>query len=131
MNARCFGLMALPLLSTMWMSTSGCSEDTSDEPFDSGEAAIGAGCARLSPANISASGTDGANIAANVNDNNVGTRWSGPGKGAFIQFDLGGSKTLCEVRIAWHRGNERVNHFVIAASQDGAKFTALYSGDSS
>ena len=59
--------------------------------------------------NIKANGDDG-NIPQNTNDNNLNTRWSHlfqPGVGTWIQYDLGSTKTICYVDIAWYRGNLR------------------------
>ncbi len=61
--------------------------------------------------------------ASNVKDNNLQTRWSNNGKGSWIQLDLGSSKNICSVNIAWYKGNERQNDFVISTSKDGTTFT--------
>jgi F5/8 type C domain len=63
-------------------------------------------------------------------DQNVNTRWSNLGLGSWIQLDLGQEKLICSVGINWHRGNERVNSFVISISKDGKTFTNVYSGKS-
>ena len=64
-------------------------------------------------------------------DNNLNTRWSNLGVGSFIQADLGEQKTICSVDITWHRGNLRVNNFVISVSNDGTSFTNVFTGKSS
>jgi len=69
--------------------------------------------------------------ASNVLDNNLNTRWSNNGKGSWIQLDLGTSKNICSVDIAWYKGNERQNNFVIYASKDGSSFTKVFEGKSS
>ena len=71
---------------------------------------------------VTASGNDG-NVPQNVLDNNLGTRWSSNGVGQFITADLGSTKNICSVDIAWYRGNERMYNFVIATSSDGSTFT--------
>ncbi len=63
-------------------------------------------------------------------DQNITTRWSNLGLGSWIQIDLGQEKTVCSVGINWHRGNERINSFVISISKDGKNFTNVYSGKS-
>ena len=63
-------------------------------------------------------------------DQNVNTRWSNLGLGSWIQIDLGQENVICDVGINWHRGNERVNTFVISISKDGKTFTNVYSGKS-
>ena len=79
---------------------------------------------------VTASGNDG-NVPINVLDNNLGTRWSSNGIGQFITADLGSSRNICSVDIAWYNGNTRQNHFVISTSTDGATFANKFSGDSS
>src|SRR5215204_727083 len=67
---------------------------------------------------VGATGNDG-NIPQNTLDDNVNTRWSNPGLPSSIQYDSGGtSHPICDVDIAWHRGNLRVNSFTISASDD-------------
>ena len=39
--------------------------------------------------------------------------------------------TICSIEIAWYRGNERVNDFVITGSNDGVNFFNIFSGKSS
>ena len=83
--------------------------------------------------NIRANGNDG-NIPQNVNDNNLNTRWSNqiqPHIGAWIEFDLGSSKTICHVDIAWYRGNLRQNTFGMHVSTLWPTFQPLGGGKSS
>jgi hypothetical protein len=89
-----------------------------------------ASCGVGTIAGVQAIGDDG-NVPANVLDNNLTTRWSHEGKGSWIVADLGAPQTVCGVAIAWHKGNERVNHFVVQGSLDGTTFVELYRGDSS
>src|SRR5438552_3049861 len=44
--------------------------------------------------------TQDTNVPGNTVDNNLGTRWSGNGDGAWIRFDLGSVQTVAYVRIA-------------------------------
>jgi len=78
---------------------------------------------------VTASGNDG-NVPQNVLDNNIATRWSSLGIGQSITADLGSTKKICSVDIAWYRGNVRQYHFVIATSTDGTTFTTRLSSDS-
>jgi len=87
-------------------------------------------CVGLPIAGIAASGDDVVNVASRAVDNNIDTRWSSLGLGSWIQADLGQIKTICSVGINWHRGNERVNSFVISVSTDGKAFTNVFSGKS-
>ena len=78
-----------------------------------------------------ASGSQTSFPASNVLDNNLNTRWSNNGKGSWIQVDLGTSKNICSVNIAWYKGNERQNNFVISTSKDGTTFTKVLTSKSS
>lgn len=87
-------------------------------------------CAPLAVPAVTASGNDG-NVPANTLDNSLSTRWSNFGKGSWIRYDLGQSQTVCSLDIAWYKGNERQNSFVIAVSQDDKTYTNVYTGKSS
>nr|WP_228565005.1 discoidin domain-containing protein [Myxococcus sp. AB036A] len=79
---------------------------------------------------VTASGDDG-NVPANAIDGDPTTRWSSDGVGEWLTGDLGAVKSLSAVDISWHRGDERVNRFVISTSTDGTNFTQVHSGSSS
>ena len=87
-------------------------------------------CDDLTITSIRASSDDG-NVPANTLDNNLNTRWSGYGVGSWIRVDLGEQKTLCSIDIAWYKGDQRVNNFVVAVSTDGTNYTNVYTGKSS
>jgi hypothetical protein len=80
---------------------------------------------------VTTSGFEAGAAPANAIDNNLSTRWSNPGTGSWIRADLGTSKTICSVDIAWFKGNERRYNFVIATSTDGTTFTNKFTGTSS
>jgi poly(beta-D-mannuronate) lyase len=73
---------------------------------------------------VSASGDDG-NVPANTLDNNLSTRWSDEGDGAWIQYDLGSAQTVGSVSIAWHKGNTRKDTFDVQLSEDGSSWTTV------
>ena len=87
-------------------------------------------CSKLPVNGITASGADPLHPPSHGIDQNVNTRWSNLGLGSWIQIDLGQENVVCSVGINWHRGNERVNTFVISISRDGKTFTNVYSGKS-
>ena len=87
-------------------------------------------CSKLPVNGITASGADPLQPPSHAIDQNVNTRWSNLGLGSWIQIDLGQENVICDVGINWHRGNERVNTFVISISKDGKTFTNVYSGKS-
>ena len=80
---------------------------------------------------VTASASSSSYPPANVLDNNLNTRWSNTGIGSWIRADLGSTKNICSVDIAWAFGNIEQYHFVIATSTDGTTFTNKFSGDSS
>ena len=80
---------------------------------------------------VTANAAQSGNPASATVDNNLDTRWSNEGIDSSIRLDLGSEKTICSVNIAWFKGNERVNTFDIAVSNDGTSFTKIFSGKSS
>jgi hypothetical protein len=87
-------------------------------------------CTSLTATSVIASGNDG-NLPANTLDDRLDTRWSNFGKGSWVDFDLGTSRTMSGVAIAWHQGNTRANSFTVSTSPDGNTYTQVYSGQSS
>jgi len=80
---------------------------------------------------VKASSSDSGYPPSNVLDNDRSTRWSSPTVGSWIQVDLGTTKNICSVDIAWWKGNERQYDFVIATSTDGTTFTNKLTSSSS
>jgi len=85
----------------------------------------------LSISAVTANGNEAGNPPSNVLDNSLSTRWSNPTLGSWIRADLGTTKTICSVDIAWYKGNERQYNFAIATSTDGTTFVNKLSGKSS
>jgi F5/8 type C domain/Protein of unknown function (DUF1565) len=73
---------------------------------------------------IRASGDDG-NVPANTRDGSPATRWSDEGDGAWISFDLCAARSVDEIAIAWHRGDQRTSEFTVQASADGASWRTI------
>src|SRR5216110_1969717 len=63
------------------------------------------------PASAVTASTNDGNLAANAVDNNLATRWSGNGDGAWLQLDLGSVQPLGLVKIAFFSGNTRRSRF--------------------
>jgi F5/8 type C domain len=80
---------------------------------------------------VSASGSESGNPHVNTIDNNLNTRWSNLGIGSWVQFDLGASKVVCNIDIAWYRGDLRKVNFEVSVSMDGNTFKEIFSGKSS
>jgi predicted phosphodiesterase len=81
--------------------------------------------------NTKTSGSQTGFPGSNVLDDNLDTRWSNNGVGSWVQVDLGTSNKVCDINIAWYKGNERQNNFVISTSTDGIKFANVLSSKSS
>jgi hypothetical protein len=64
-------------------------------------------------------------------DNDYDTKWEEQGFGSFVQADLGSVQPVCNVGIAWDKGDERLYNFVISTSDDGTTFTDVLRGTSS
>ncbi|MGV8106330.1 MAG: discoidin domain-containing protein [Nitrososphaerota archaeon] len=68
---------------------------------------------------------------ANAIDNNPNTKWwSAITINPFITLDLGASKSVCGVDIAWADGNLHPYRFDVSVSTDGTTFTNVFSGTS-
>ncbi|NML38454.1 T9SS type A sorting domain-containing protein [Chitinophaga sp. G-6-1-13] len=72
---------------------------------------------------VEASGDDG-NVAANVLDNDLNTRWSASGE-QYIQFCLGSAQTVTGVDIAFYKGDARKAKFDILVSSNGTSWTTV------
>jgi pimeloyl-ACP methyl ester carboxylesterase len=70
-------------------------------------------------------------MPANTLDGSLATRWSAKGDGQWIRFDLGSSRTIGSVAIAWHKGNQRQALFEIQTSTSGSSWTKVSGGASS
>jgi hypothetical protein len=71
------------------------------------------------------------NVPGNTVDNNLATRWSGNGNGAWLQFDLGTERSVGQVKVAVYRGNERRNRFDLQVSSCCGTWATVWSGESS
>ncbi len=88
-------------------------------------------CSSVGIQNLTTSGSQSQFPASNLLDNNLKTRWSNSDADSWIQLDLGASKNICSIGIAWHNGNERQDKFVISASNNGINFSEIFNGSSS
>ncbi|RBM22974.1 discoidin domain-containing protein, partial [Streptomyces sp. PT12] len=77
---------------------------------------------------VTASTHDG-NAPANAVDGDLGTRWSGEGDGAWLQLDLGSTRSVSHVKLAVHRGTTRQNVFELQ-HWDGSRWVTAYEGRS-
>lgn len=79
---------------------------------------------------VIASADDG-NVPANTVDGSLATRWSASGDGQWIRFDLGATKNVSLVKIAFYSGDTRSSTFDLQVSTDGTNFTTVKSFTSS
>ena len=75
--------------------------------------------------------TSDTNVPANAVDGNLSTRWSGSMDGAWLQLDLGTTRTVTHVNVAVHQGNARRNRFDLQVSSGDGVWTTVWSGESS
>lgn len=88
-------------------------------------------CGAYTATTVTASGDDGSgNTASRTQDGSLDTRWSGPGKGAWLQLDLGRLQKVSAASIAWYQGDARQYHFELSTSKDGEHFVKGFAGDS-
>jgi hypothetical protein len=72
---------------------------------------------------VTASADDG-NVPPNTVDGNLATRWSAEGSGQWIQYDLGSTRTVSYMKIAWYSGDTRTSTFdVQVATASGGPWT--------
>ncbi|MER6171598.1 discoidin domain-containing protein [Streptosporangium sp. NPDC001681] len=87
--------------------------------------------AKLTAAGATASTWEEINPPANAIDGNLATRWSGQGYGANLVLDLGTSRPVCGVDVAWYLGNTRWNDYTVYTSPDNVTYTKVAEGRSS
>jgi len=88
------------------------------------------GAVEITPgaAGVTASTNDG-NVPANAVDGSLATRWSANGDGQWIQFDLGFTRTVSSVKLAWLSGDVRTSTFdVLISGGATGPWTTLLAG---
>jgi hypothetical protein len=63
-------------------------------------------------------------------DNNLSTRFSIDGVGEYITYDLGSSKQVSSVQLAWYKGNSRSANFRILVGTSTSNLSQVYQGTS-
>ncbi|MEU3731547.1 chondroitinase-B domain-containing protein [Streptomyces sp. NPDC033538] len=95
-----------------------------EDPTDPTDPTDPGGDSPVQVANVSASADDG-NVPANTLDNDLSTRWSAEGDGAWIRYDLGAAQTAGSVSVAWHQGDIRKSTFDVQLSTDGSSWKTV------
>jgi hypothetical protein len=93
--------------------------------------AAAAGAQEITPgsSSVTASANDG-NIPGNAVDNSLSTRWSASGDGQWLQLDLGSTRSVGYVKIAFYNGNVRRSTFDLQVSSGGGAWSTVWSGQS-
>ena len=79
----------------------------------------------LSVASVSANGDDG-NVPSNTLDGNLNTRWSSFGRtGKYITYDLGSSKKISRIKIAWYKGDQRKAFFKVRVGNSTSSLSTV------
>ena len=74
---------------------------------------------------VTANGDDG-NKPINTLDGNLNTRWSSKGiTGKYITYDLGETRKVDEIKIAWYKGDQRVSYFQVAIGNSTSSFQTV------
>lgn len=91
--------------------------------------AAGVSVAKLSVpgSSVKASADDG-NVPANTVDGSLTTRWSASGDGQWIRYDLGSTKRVAHVKIAFLNGDTRTSTLDIQTSLDDVTYTTVLTG---
>ena len=71
-----------------------------------------------------------ANVAVNVIDNKLSTRWSSQGVGQWITVELEEAVQVDNLMMAFMSGNVRQTYITISVSEDGETYEEVYSGKS-
>ncbi len=71
-------------------------------------------------ASVTDSNHTGSYVPANTVDGNLATRWAANGDGVWIQYDLGATKTVSYVRLAWYAGDVRTYTFDVQLATSSA-----------
>jgi len=68
---------------------------------------------------------DDGNVAANVIDSDLDTRWSANGSGEWVRLDLGSEQTINSVQLAFYKGSDRQSIFTVEVSDDDSTWTTV------
>ena len=71
---------------------------------------------------VTAIGSQTGNTPDKTLDNDINSRWSQEGIGQWIKYDLGETKQVNAVDIAFFSGNQRLNYFSIELSNDDTNY---------
>lgn len=64
---------------------------------------------------------------SNVLDGDINTRWAGYGSGATLTVDLGSTKAISAVKLAFYKGDQRITTFDVQLSTNNSSWTTVLS----
>ncbi|MFC3801542.1 polysaccharide lyase [Cohnella sp. GCM10012308] len=105
------------------LNKGGCSGEWDDETTDPLHDL------RIRPVSVTASTYEEGNGPENTLDDDLTTRWSAEGE-QWIRYDLGESRELSQVSVAFYQGHVRSTKLRIEGSDDGDTWTTLFEGQS-
>lgn len=79
---------------------------------------------------VTASGSEGDNIAANAIDGRVETRWSQPGRNEWILLEFVEPSMVDALSISWQHAKERKAKWMLELSEDGLAWKQAAAGES-
>ena len=79
---------------------------------------------------VTASGSEGENVAANAVDGRLETRWSQPGRDEWILLEFAEPTMVDALSIAWQHAKERKAKWMLELSEDGLTWTKAVEGES-
>ncbi|MFH9821472.1 discoidin domain-containing protein [Streptomyces sp. NPDC017230] len=91
----------------------------------SGHGSAGAGAPSQVTRRPPTPSADDGNVPANTLDNDLSTRWSAEGDGAWTRYDLGSAQTVGSVSVAWHQEDSRRSTFDVQLSADGSSWKTV------
>ncbi|MFD2562583.1 polysaccharide lyase family 7 protein [Aquimarina rubra] len=101
-----------------------------DFTLDSSESGDPTQSGQIIPTSVSANGNQTGYVPENTVDGeieNTESRWSSNGyTGKYITYDLGVSKTISSLKIAWFKGDERRAYFKIRVGNSTSSLSTVY-----
>ena len=79
---------------------------------------------------VTASGSEGDNVAANATDGRMETRWSQPGRDEWILLEFAEPAMVDSLLITWQHAKERKAKWMLELSEDGLTWKKAVEGES-
>ncbi|MFB5599068.1 MAG: discoidin domain-containing protein [Nitrososphaeraceae archaeon] len=85
----------------------------------------------INPESVSSIGNQPTHPEEDAVDGDLKTRWSNYGLGSWIDIDLGKETKICDIGIAWYKGDLRNLDFLVSVSSDGNDYRQIFTNRSS